>query len=110
MTSIIYEDEGLRVYNDGTEEAFFSDEEWAEMIADPAYGYICKASKHRIDGGTRNWSPSEGCMLCFADGEGWEPDEDPLWIHAGLIAKALDPRPMFEVIASFIATPDDAPF
>lgn len=66
---IVYEDAGYRAYKDGTEEAFFTDEEWKAMLTDPAYGYVCQAGKHRIDGGTRNWSPAEGCMGCFNENE-----------------------------------------
>ncbi len=111
MAQILYEDDTLRVWNDGTEEAFFTDEQWAEMLSDPAYGYICQAGKHRIDGGERNWSPAEGCMSCFAESEAWEPSEASILIHARLVAK---PRPMFEVIASFVYDAgldfDDLPF
>lgn len=66
---IIYEDEFLTEYDDGTEEARFTDEEWAIMLSDPAYGYVCPSGRHRIDGGERNWSPAEGCMSCFAEHE-----------------------------------------
>jgi hypothetical protein len=69
MSYIAYEDEGLRVWSDGREEAFFTDEEWAIMLSDPAFGYICSRGLHRIDGGERNWSPAEGCLPCFEEGE-----------------------------------------
>ena len=73
---VVYEDDTYRQYDSGEEEVGFTEEEWAHMLSDPAYGYICQARKHRIDGGTRNWSPAEGCMLCFAEMEAWEPEED----------------------------------
>ena len=51
------------------EEVTFTDAEWKMMLSDPAFGYVCQSGRHRIDGGTRNWSPAEGCMICFGENE-----------------------------------------
>lgn len=69
MARITYQDSQITEYDDGTEEVRFTEEEWAIMLADPAFGYVCSAGRHRIDGGERNWSPAEGCMLCFSERE-----------------------------------------
>lgn len=42
MSRIIYQDEGITEYDDGTEEVHFSDAEWTVMMADPVrFGYVC---------------------------------------------------------------------
>ena len=77
MTYITYQDAQVTEYSDGTEEVRFTDEEWAIMLADPKYGYVCRAGKHRIDGGTRNWDAAEGCIPCFNAREAayWEYED-----------------------------------
>lgn len=67
MAQVVYEDEFVTEYNDGTEEVRFSDDEWAVMAADPArFGFACKLH------GTRDWlRDHQLCMIC----EVGEPDD-----------------------------------
>lgn len=73
MARIVFEDEGITEYDDGTEEVRFSAEEWDAMLKDPAYGYICQARKHRLSESDHRFIVSEGiCPHCFADAEEFE--------------------------------------
>jgi hypothetical protein len=66
-----------RLLSDGTEEVFFSDDEWGFMMQDPVYfGYACR-NGHRI----REDDPftaAFGCPTCYADGES---DSEPTPPH-----------------------------
>lgn len=70
MARITYEDEFLTEYDDGTEEVRFSEAEWEVMLADPAFGYVCQARKHRLQERDHQFIAVEGiCPGCYADAE-----------------------------------------
>lgn len=71
--NVVYEDELVTEYRDGTEEVRFTDAEWAVMMEDPAYGYVCVRG-HRIDR-PGSWDAAEGCMNCFNEREAAYADE-----------------------------------
>lgn len=69
---VVYHDEFITEYDDGTEEVRFSDDEYKAMMQDPVYfGYAC-LNGHRI----REDDPfvmAEGCPYCFGASEAGEP-------------------------------------
>jgi hypothetical protein len=70
MPRIVYQDEGITEYDDGTEEVHFSGDEWDRMLSDPAFGYICRSKKHRLNDSDRRWIESEGlCPHCWDEAE-----------------------------------------
>lgn len=71
MSRIVYQDEHVTEYQDGTEEVTFTDDEWAEMLSDPKYGVVCR-NGHRIDG--IGYDAAEGCLKCFAEMEAYAAD------------------------------------
>lgn len=66
--TIVYQDERVTEFKDGTEEVRFADDELRFMAQDPVYfGYACRAG-HSI----REDDPfviAEGCPKCFANAE-----------------------------------------
>ena len=63
---IVHEEPGYRMYEDGSEEVSFTDEEWAEMLSDPKYGYVCNSGRHRLTDADRR---EGGCMACHFEAE-----------------------------------------
>jgi hypothetical protein len=47
MAKIVYEDALVTEYDDGREEVRFTDEEWAVMMRDPAFGYVFPCGHRR---------------------------------------------------------------
>jgi hypothetical protein len=75
MASIVYEDEFVTEYNDGTTEVRFSDEEWEVMARSPRYFGLVLECGH----GLNHFNPAEGCNACFVIAEelqGLGPDDD----------------------------------
>lgn len=74
MSRIIYQDETITEYDDGTEEVHFTDAEWAVMMADPVrFGYACP--------GGHAWSRAEQehghCYACeCSDAHSEEHDDE----------------------------------
>lgn len=69
MARIVYQDEGITEYDDGTEEVTFTEAEWEVMLNDPAFGYVCH-NGHRLNDADRRFIVSEGiCPTCFNDAE-----------------------------------------
>jgi len=70
MARVVYEDEFLTEYDDGTDEVRFSAEEWEMMLADPAYGYVCRDGAHRLSDADRRFIESEAiCPHCYVEAE-----------------------------------------
>jgi hypothetical protein len=67
MARIVFEEfdedgSGIREFDDGTEEVFFSEAEWDRMLSDPAFGYVCRAG-HRMTDADHRFG---GCLTCEA--------------------------------------------
>lgn len=65
MARVVYEEfeasgSGIREFDDGTEEAFFSEAEWDVMLNDPAFGYVCQAGHRMTEADHRFGS----CLTC----------------------------------------------
>lgn len=65
MTRIMHEEfdengSGIRTYDDGREECFFSEREWEEMLSDPAFGYVCQHG-HRMRDADHRFG---ACLTC----------------------------------------------
>lgn len=69
--AVVFEDARVTEYADGTEAVRFTEEEWAIMLADPAFGYVCRSGRHRVDSPAfQEWAIREGgCMTCSAEME-----------------------------------------
>lgn len=65
MAHIVYEDERVTEYNDGTEEVRFSEEEWKVMERNPRYFGLVLPCGHA----NQHYDPAEGCFACFAIAE-----------------------------------------
>ena len=70
MARIVYEEinengSGIREFDDGTEEVFFSEEEWEVMMSDPAFGYVCRAG-HAMSESDHHFG---SCLTCEAMAE-----------------------------------------
>lgn len=74
----VYEDEFVTEYDDGTEEVRFTDAEWAEMLSDPKFGYVCR-NGHRLSDGDRYYG---GCLTCEYEAEAaydeWLDENEPV--------------------------------
>lgn len=69
MTRIVYEDEFITEYDDGTEEVRFTDAEWEQMLTDPRFGYVFSCG-HRIPVDTHGQPGGDGtCWICEAEHE-----------------------------------------
>lgn len=69
MARIVYEDEGITEYDDGTETVRFSEAEWEVMLNDPAFGYVCR-NGHRLSESDNRFIVAEGiCPHCFGEAE-----------------------------------------
>lgn len=93
MSRIIYQDDLITEFDDGTEEVRFTDAEWAMMMEDPVrFGYACPSG--------HAWSDSERehdhCHTCVAAQEADHDDE-------------IDVAEVFtqEVVETFEAEPRD---
>ena len=72
MARIVYMDQFVTEYDDGTEEVRFTADEWEVMLTDPAFGYVCH-NGHRLSDSDRSYIAMEGiCPSCFYDAEDWE--------------------------------------
>jgi len=65
-TRIVYQDELVTEYEDGTEVVRFTDAEWAQMASDPAFGIVCR-SGHPID--RAYYDGSGECWACVVERE-----------------------------------------
>ena len=71
MAKVVYEQinedgSGIREWDDGEEEVFFSEAEWEVMMDDPKYGYICAARLHRMTDADHRYG---GCLACEFEAE-----------------------------------------
>ncbi|MGW8178001.1 MAG: hypothetical protein ACWGQW_04305 [bacterium] len=74
MARIVFEEfdedgSGIREFDDGTEEVFFSEAQWERMMSDPAFGYVCRVGHPMSDADHR----FGGCLTCehMMDAEGY---------------------------------------
>jgi hypothetical protein len=72
MARITYQDDSITEYDDGTEEVRFTAEEWERMLADPAFGYVCRFGHTLRDADHRYGS----CLACEHAAEAWLDDDD----------------------------------
>ena len=57
------------------DEVTFTDAEWARMLSDPAFGYVCR-NGHRLSDSDRRFIEVEGiCPACFGEAEAAYEDE-----------------------------------
>lgn len=71
MARIVHEEindagSGIREFDDGTEEVLFSEAEWAQMLEDPKFGYVCQGGRHRMTDADHRYG---GCMACEYEAE-----------------------------------------
>lgn len=99
---IVYADESYEMNEAGEERVGFTAEEWAIMMRDPSFGYVCR-NGHVMD---QTFAAYEGgCRTCFNLAEDYcEYDED----DARALDAALAAAPAPPVLPDF--GPDDAPF
>jgi len=76
MARITYEEindagSGHREYDDGTDEVVFSEDEWAEMLQDPKFGYVCQSRRHRLSSADHR---AGGCLSCESEAEDYYYD------------------------------------
>jgi hypothetical protein len=95
---IVYADESYQMNEAGEERVGFTSDEWAIMMKDPRFGYVCRQG-HLMD---QTFAAYEGgCRTCFNLAEDdYDYDEED--------AKALAPRTLPPAVVDF--SPDDAPF
>lgn len=67
MSHVTYEDAMVTEYSDGREEVRFTDAEWAQMMSDPAFGYV-RSCGHRYALDTYGQPSGSDCMACEAGG------------------------------------------
>lgn len=80
-TRIVYQDDQVTEYEDGTEEVRFSDAEWEAMSLRPRYFGLVLQCGHALS----HYNAAEGCIACFSIGEELqycESDEDYAAIEA----------------------------
>ena len=94
MARIIYQDERVTEYADGTEEVSFSQDEWRVMERNPRYFGLVQKCGHAL---SHQWSTGE-CGACEALGE-MLSDIDP-----------SDEAAANEILALFPAAPKDKDF
>lgn len=69
MARVVYEDEFVTEYDDGTEDVRFTDAEWEVMLNDPRFGYVCQ-NGHRLSDSDRRFISVEGiCPWCLGEAE-----------------------------------------
>lgn len=73
MRRIVYEDATITEYADGREEVRFTADEWERMLADPAFGYVCRLG-HRLSDADHRYG---ACLTCehLAEYE-YDPEAD----------------------------------
>lgn len=69
---VVYQDQFITEYNDGTEEVRFTDTEWEVMLTDPAFGYICNFG-HRLTKSDHHYIVVQGiCPHCEFEADAWD--------------------------------------
>lgn len=100
---IVYADESYEMNENGDERVAFTEDEMAEMMRDPRFGYVCQQG-HRID---QTFAAYEGgCRTCYNLHEARCEDEYFDEVNADLPETG---GPIFKADEDPFA-PDDAPF
>lgn len=62
---VIYEDDHVIEFEDGSTQVQFTHEEWRLMLTDPSFGYVCR-NGHRLSDSDRQFMAIEGiCPWCM---------------------------------------------
>lgn len=98
MARVTYQDEFITEYDDGTEEVRFTAEEWAVMLSDPKFGYVCHMG-HRLPANHH-----------LGDGTCWECEGEAEAAYADYLDSLEDAEPAEAAIDDPTPATDDEPF